>query len=250
MYQKNSKNWQLYQYTFFGILFGLCFPLLAAAIESYLKNKDYFRVIFGETSHLMFIIDTAPFVLGFVFYIIGKKQKKISLFLSSLENETQYLKEALDQASIISVTNHHGIITYVNDAFCDLSGYSKDELIGHTFKVIQSGKMNKDFYNKMWETIKSGHVWKSEICNKNKKGEYYWLYSTIVPAYDSQGKIIRYTSISHEITERKRIESELSTLAETQRAILEGATYSIISTNMEGIINIFNQAAEQMPALS
>lgn len=115
----------------------------------------------------------------------------------------------LDENVVTSKTDLHGTITYVSQAFCDISGYSKEELLGQNHSIVRHADMPAEIYEVLWETIQSGQVWKGEIKNRRKNGGYYWVAATISPERNDRGELIGYTAIRHDITDKKRIE-ELS----------------------------------------
>lgn len=135
------------------------------------------------------------------------------------------LQRAMDNAAMVSITDLDGTLTYVNDKFCERTGYTREELIGNNQRIINSGYHPKEYYRHMWQTIAAGHTWHGEFRNKMKDGTLYWADLTIVPSLDEHGKPYEYIGISHEITKirdaeelSRRRAAELETVAQVSAA--------------------------------
>ncbi len=147
------------------------------------------------------------FALGWVYIRLQNRSTELSHALTNVE----FHKFAIDQHAIVSIADVQGNITYVNDRFCDISGFSRDELIDKNHRLVKSDEHPPEFYRNMWRTISAGDVWHGEIKNaKKNRSDGYWVYATIVPFLNDHGKPDKYISIRTDITAQKKLEMTLS----------------------------------------
>ena len=138
---------------------------------------------------------------------ISERRQTDSTLSRSLKEIKDY-KYALDESSIVAITDQKGIIKYVNDNFCKISQYNREELLGQDHRIINSGYHDAGFIRNLWVTIANGQIWKGEIKNKAKDGSYYWVDTTIVPFLNDEEKPYQYVAIRSDITYRKKAEEQ------------------------------------------
>jgi len=166
---------------------------------------------------------------------------KVEQRLKDSIKEIDDLKAAFDEHAIVAVTDPQGKITYVNDKFCAISQYSREELLGQDHRIVNSGYHPKEFMRDLWTTLKQGKVWQGEVKNRAKDGSFYWEDMTIVPFLNDDGTIRQFIAISTIITGRKQVEASHARLT----MAVEQASESIVITDTNGIILYVNPAFEK-----
>lgn len=144
--------------------------------------------------------------------------KKLQTYLNENELLLRQYKEVVDEGTIVSKTDPKGRITYVNDEFCKISGYDRQELIGKPHSIVRNQDVPSSVFKEMWNDLKNGKTWKGVVKNTSKTGEPYIVQATIKPIFDSEGNIIEFIGIRQDVTEIYNLQNEI---IETQREMLE-----------------------------
>jgi len=171
-----------------------------------------------------------------------ESREKLRNLIASLEHQ----KFALDQHAIVSITDVRGIITYANDKFCQISGYSREELMGQNHRILNSETHDRGFFTDLWRTIASGAVWRGQICNRAKDGSLYWVQATIVPLLDDSGRPQEYVAIRTDITARIKAEEQLDSQLHFSRELVESIPIPVYFKDRDGRYLGFNKAFEDL----
>lgn len=247
----------------FGTRPGLFTTLICAILAAYFLFPPYYTFSFDFQSYtvlsmIVFCVDgvIVSVSIGAMHRYYKSYRKTIAKLETALDQshrqdaELTYQKFALDQHAIVAITDLAGTITYVNDKFCAISQYSREELIGQNHRLLNSGRHPQAFFNDMYRNISHGKVWSGDICNRAKDGSLYWVATDIVPFLDNRGNPIRYVAIRTDITLQKQQTAELQERELRYRGVVETSPDGFWLVNRDGRLIGVNDAYSRMSGYS
>ncbi|HHH18950.1 MAG TPA: PAS domain S-box protein [Campylobacterales bacterium] len=195
---------------------------------------------------LLFIFAIFSAVLFFLSRSFRQREKQLLTVKDDLEHtvdtkkhELEALSHLVNEHMISSKTNTKGIITSVSDAFVEISGYPREELLNKAHNIVRHPDMDKQVYQEMWQTIKSGKPWSGDLKNRAKDGSVYYVHATIIPAFNTEGKLVEYISFRENITDKVLAEQTLEEERKLNQLILDNQEeILLLSTEKEGLITI------------
>jgi PAS domain S-box-containing protein len=224
-----------------------------AAQGEFIRHDVEIQVIGGNIITIDYIAAPVRDADGNITHVITSgtdisERKQVENRNKQLIKELKDIKSALDESAIVAITDRYGRINYVNDKFCEISKYSREELIGQDHRIINSGYHPKEFIKDLWTTLKSGKTWHGELRNRAKDNSLYWENATIVPLMGESKKPEQFIAIRYEITERKRIEHEITArkLIEEELEITRDAALESVRLKSEFLANMSHEIRTPM----
>lgn len=190
-------------------------PIILSSVLLYVMNIGFLETDYGIALYTIIFALISILYFSFIFTKLNKVDQerfKLEENLRASNEELQQYKLALDQSSIVSITDYEGRINYVNQKFVEISGYSQKEAIGNTHQLVNSGHHQRSFFKEMWKTIKSGSVWVGGIKNRTKSGDFYWVHTVIVPLRNAEGEVERFLTIKQDITKKTILANQYESL--------------------------------------
>lgn len=233
MKQFNTLVNQKYNIVTIGTIFVLAFDLIILIYNQNIFNSEFSMII-----NIIFII--------LIFFYFHKTRIK----LQKLSKKTGHYLHEYDQNIIASRTDTKGVLTNVSKAFCDISEYSRDELIGKTHQLIRHPNMDSNVYTKLWDTITHEGVWNGEILNISKNGHEYWVNTKIFPDYSESDELIGFYSIGQDITTKKQLEHEIEQSEQKTQQLVSQSKFVQMGEMLSMIAHQWRQPLASISAIS
>lgn len=220
-------------------LSAACFHVIGSGLQAYLAC-------------LVIVVAVTGTAACYIDRLIRRQRATQSALDESRANVSS-LELALHQHVMVSRTDIEDRIVSVNERFCEISGYQREELLGKTHRILNSGEHPLEFFTDLHKTIKAGKVWKGDICNKTKDGDFFWSRTTIVPFRNATGEVYEYVAVRTDISELKFMPRQIEITNESIAASFDllyatvnSSASGIVTTDKDGIIVMMNAAAESM----
>jgi PAS domain S-box-containing protein len=214
-----------------------------ADLEKHMRSESEFTLVNKEGNSVRVSEKAIVVVEAGTCYIDGYIQKTSRNKAENLLVKSPvFFQKAINQSSVVSITDVNGDIIYANELFCSFSEFSPEELVGRNHRIMNSGYHSNSFFKDMWSTIHSGQIWRGEIRNLSKSGKYYWMDTVISPVMDNNEIITGFISISNLVNERKEIENALRESEELNNSVLDALTSRIAVIDRYGKILKANKA--------
>ncbi len=175
-----------------------------------------------------------------IYYRLKVQRQQLELALAEISNQ----QHALNEHAIVSITDVKGDITYVNEKFVEISGYSEEELIGHNHRMVKSGEHSEEFFRELWHTVANGKVWHGQVKNLAKNGHFYWVEATVVPFMSQEGKPYQYVSMRTDITAQKAMEQQVEAEHRLLQNVMDTLGEGVYMLDIEGRCTYLNREAE------
>lgn len=175
-----------------------------------------------------------------------KKLEEIFIEINAVNKKLVTQNQALNASAIVSMTDINGNLIEVNDLFCTISKYSRQEMIGKNYRIMNSGYHPKSFWKEVWQTILDGKSFRGRVCNKAKDGTLFWLDTVIVPVLGANRKPVQFYTVRFDITEAVKAENALAESEELSQLLLQSASDGIFGIGKNGDLTFMNHAAERM----
>lgn len=184
----------------------IIFPLILGNILLVCLNRGILNADFGIVTYTLILILLSIMYISYVAYglnITEENRLKLEKNVKNTNKNLKRFKEGLNKVAIVAITDHKGTINYVNDAFCKISKYTREELIGSTHALVNAEHHTGNFMSKMNDTMNLGEIWIGDIKNKAKDGTFYWIHTSIIPFKNDEGRITEFLYIKQDITKSK-----------------------------------------------